>query len=326
MLGATAGRMCSGSCVDLATDRNNCGYCGFQCPGGVDCTGGVCGTSCRAGFITCMGNCVDPQTDLQFCGASLDCAGANVGRRCSAVEHCVAGNCTYFEAPRSEVSPFAEAGDYDPLNVPRPITLSIGSILNGTIYYTLDGSDPRPGSPTTQTAFNTVSVTVGGAEGTTVPLRWYMDYGGFYGREPAIRQRLIRVLAGVGDGAGAIYENLRFNGAGPTALVAPLQRMTVELTVQQWIYRPGGFCAGCAILQWISADVTETSARALPSACERVPSLPYPGLEGDQRRYSFIAPERPGRYAIRVGQDLNFPTACPQSSRGGTPIAFFYVR
>src|SRR5215203_5414934 len=33
---------CSGACVDLNTDRSNCGKCGNQCPEGVGCEAGSC--------------------------------------------------------------------------------------------------------------------------------------------------------------------------------------------------------------------------------------------------------------------------------------------
>jgi hypothetical protein len=34
--------MCPAGCVDLLTDRNNCGRCGNVCPGGQACANGVC--------------------------------------------------------------------------------------------------------------------------------------------------------------------------------------------------------------------------------------------------------------------------------------------
>jgi hypothetical protein len=208
------------------------------------------------------------------------------------------------------------------------VSISIGSILNGVIYYTLDGTEPMPGSPSTQSTFNSAVITVGAADGIVVTLRWFMDYGGFYGREPSVRQRNIRVAPNPRRDAGALYENLQFNGSSATALVAPLSRVTLDLKVQQWHNAPGtGPCpAGCAILQWISVDQTETVAQALPRACEQLNTGQYPGIEDDQRHYTFVAPEQRGRYAVRVGQALDFVASCPRQSRGGTPIAFFYVQ
>ncbi len=323
--GSAAGRVCSGRCVDLNTSATHCGRCGFECPSGVDCVAGVCATACRTNYISCMDTCVDPQTNSRFCGASADCAGPNVGRRCSPVEHCVGGTCVYFEAPRSEVSPFAGSGEADLILIPRPIIMTIGSVLSGTIYYTLDGTEPRPGMGSTQSGFNVVSVTVGGAPGSTTTLKWYMDYGGFYGREPSTRQRLFSVTAPP-SGAGALYENLRLNGGGPTALVAPNSRVRATLRVQQWSTSPMGYCPTCVIIQWLSADITETEAVGFRGACAQLAVPQWPGEADQEREYTFIAPERPGRYAVRAGQQLDFPASCPRQSRGGTPIAFFYVQ
>jgi hypothetical protein len=39
----TGQSLCSGMCVDLSSDSNNCGVCGNQCASGVGCAEGVCG-------------------------------------------------------------------------------------------------------------------------------------------------------------------------------------------------------------------------------------------------------------------------------------------
>jgi len=48
---------CSGKCVNLKTDYNNCGYCGHVCKlssdykyGEVYCSGGVCYSRCKSGW------------------------------------------------------------------------------------------------------------------------------------------------------------------------------------------------------------------------------------------------------------------------------------
>jgi hypothetical protein len=40
---ATGQMQCSGACVNLQTDANNCGSCGMACASGQHCTAGVCG-------------------------------------------------------------------------------------------------------------------------------------------------------------------------------------------------------------------------------------------------------------------------------------------
>jgi hypothetical protein len=67
--GCDAGQtQCSGACVDLTKDPNNCGACGLPCMSGV-CTMGACGTLCNAGQALCGGVCVDVTGDPNNCGA-----------------------------------------------------------------------------------------------------------------------------------------------------------------------------------------------------------------------------------------------------------------
>lgn len=77
---------CDGVCVDLQTDRSNCGACQKPCASGV-CAGGVCGPgggACPAGQTDCGGVCVDLQSDPNNCGAC--------GTACG-ILHCITGFC-----------------------------------------------------------------------------------------------------------------------------------------------------------------------------------------------------------------------------------------
>jgi len=59
---------CNGTCVNMSSDRLNCGSCGNYCAYGADfCSGGVCcnpqdktciGVVCGAGTACCSGRCV----------------------------------------------------------------------------------------------------------------------------------------------------------------------------------------------------------------------------------------------------------------------------
>ena len=65
--------LCSGSCVNLLTDKQNCGSCGNLCPGAELCVGGICKSQCEPGTALCPapGNieiCTDTRTDSQNCG------------------------------------------------------------------------------------------------------------------------------------------------------------------------------------------------------------------------------------------------------------------
>jgi hypothetical protein len=316
---------CSGSCTDTQTDPRHCGGCGRACRPGFACAAGACANQCATGFLSCNGECIDPQTEARFCGASLDCMGANAGRVCSRVEQCVGGLCAIFEAPRSEISPFPDAVETSVLSVPRPVRFTIGSILSGRVYYTLDGTEPRPDAPTTRTELAPVTVPVGGSEGVTVTLRWYVEYGGFYGREPTTRQRLVRVSQPSQLGFGAIFEGLTLNGSGATALVEPGSTVTVRFTGQEWRPSPGQPCVTCALTRWFAADLTDTTSGQFARSCFELRTAAWPGEENSEYEYRFPAPMTRGRYAVRYGTTLDFATNCGRY-RGGAPIAFFYVR
>ena len=83
---------CSGSCVYLDTDQENCGACGRACGANQSCVNGSCVTgSCgfdcgSGGYICCGGDdaggprCTDPRWDWSNCGGcGIICAG---GRTC----------------------------------------------------------------------------------------------------------------------------------------------------------------------------------------------------------------------------------------------------
>jgi hypothetical protein len=74
---------CSGTCVDLVNDHDNCGDCGSVCPAG-ECMAGAC--VCPLGMTGCTGGCADLQTDPDHCGrCSIACGDEQI---------CQAGACT----------------------------------------------------------------------------------------------------------------------------------------------------------------------------------------------------------------------------------------
>jgi hypothetical protein len=90
---ATGQRLCSGTCINPATDNANCGGCGVACTGGTSCSGGSC--VCPAGQTLCgtgaSATCRALQTDNANCGAC--------GTPCGAGTVCSAGVCTSTCAP-----------------------------------------------------------------------------------------------------------------------------------------------------------------------------------------------------------------------------------
>lgn len=72
---------CSGRCVELSSDNENCGACGFACPPSTRCTAGACSSLCRATESKCVAGCADLASDVRNCGAcGLECA---PGKACS---------------------------------------------------------------------------------------------------------------------------------------------------------------------------------------------------------------------------------------------------
>ncbi|HVV83797.1 MAG TPA: MXAN_6577-like cysteine-rich protein [Kofleriaceae bacterium] len=62
--------LCGDVCVDLASDRANCGACGTTCLAGEVCSGaGACELSCQAGLTACDGTCTNTDSDRANCGA-----------------------------------------------------------------------------------------------------------------------------------------------------------------------------------------------------------------------------------------------------------------
>lgn len=63
-----AGRTrCSMVCVDLQSDRANCGGCGVGCTGGQVCAIGRCQTTCP--YVMCGSDCVDTWASREHCGS-----------------------------------------------------------------------------------------------------------------------------------------------------------------------------------------------------------------------------------------------------------------
>ncbi|MEW5896558.1 MAG: hypothetical protein AB1668_02605 [Nanoarchaeota archaeon] len=61
--------LCNGQCVNLQTDKDNCGSCGTVCSNGQVCSNGACTLSCSPGQTLCANTCVDLKTDESNCGS-----------------------------------------------------------------------------------------------------------------------------------------------------------------------------------------------------------------------------------------------------------------
>ncbi|MED6208369.1 hypothetical protein PIB30_044403 [Stylosanthes scabra] len=63
---------CHKKCVNVSTDRNNCG---------------MCGKKCKYSQVCCKGKCVNPMADKHHCGVC--------GNKCGKGDSCVYGICSY---------------------------------------------------------------------------------------------------------------------------------------------------------------------------------------------------------------------------------------
>jgi hypothetical protein len=81
-------QICDSICVNLLTDRLNCGQCDQVCPDGLICEQGACSSGiCNEsmGEIVCEGSCVTPSNNDLHCGAC--------NRTCTGGSHCITGLC-----------------------------------------------------------------------------------------------------------------------------------------------------------------------------------------------------------------------------------------
>jgi expansin (peptidoglycan-binding protein) len=83
--GTTVLTACNAECVDVLTDRENCGDCGVVCELGADCVAGEC-TGCPDGLESCSGVCSDTGSSEEHCGSC--------GVSCDEGELCIGGTCT----------------------------------------------------------------------------------------------------------------------------------------------------------------------------------------------------------------------------------------
>ncbi len=80
---------CSGACVDLLADLQNCGACGTACKVGEVCKAGTCSPPCDPGLTNCTGVCVDTAIDENNCsGCGKACPGGFVCEASKCVVDC----------------------------------------------------------------------------------------------------------------------------------------------------------------------------------------------------------------------------------------------
>ena len=81
---------CGDTCVQTATDSNNCGACGSACSGGNVCVSGAC--VCPVGQGTCNGQCTAVASDPKNCGACGVLCGQNQACNQGVCQDCPGGS------------------------------------------------------------------------------------------------------------------------------------------------------------------------------------------------------------------------------------------
>jgi len=83
---------CGSACVDIFTDKKNCGVCGRTCGSQETCVNARCGPACtESGTSLCDDTCVDLDTDMKNCGAcGTECPSLVSNAKGSS---CVQGEC-----------------------------------------------------------------------------------------------------------------------------------------------------------------------------------------------------------------------------------------
>ncbi len=113
---------CGADCVDLVTDKKNCGKCGKPCL--IGCSAGKCMTSCSP-LEDCDGYCKDVTRDWENC--------KTCGNRCPRGQACVASACQCGPKPSfaADVQPIfdgscADAACHGPTTPKGGLSLSAG--------------------------------------------------------------------------------------------------------------------------------------------------------------------------------------------------------
>ncbi|MBR4986867.1 MAG: hypothetical protein IKY83_14130 [Proteobacteria bacterium] len=80
----------TGECVQDTKDC--CSSACNKCVEGLVCAGGECRPQCKETEAYCNGECINPNTSTQFCGADASCSGYI---SCSEAETCIGGKCIH---------------------------------------------------------------------------------------------------------------------------------------------------------------------------------------------------------------------------------------
>jgi hypothetical protein len=330
----TAGQVvCGGACVDPMSSRQFCGAvgdcsganAGAICGAGQVCTAGTCvAVPCPTGQIVCGGGCIDPATNPQFCGASGACMSTQAGAVCRFDQYCSAGRCSEAFGRYSYLSPGTNSG-IDQTRA-RPTRYNIGTAFPATIFWTVDGSTPTPGTGSTRMSPSPLDL---GPLNDGAHIRWFADFGPPNGPEPLIHELRFHVDASAIHSTGSIVESFRFmQGFGPVALAAPGATVTASVNFQYWKSDPNGYCPGC--VQYFSVNIP---ALVPGGGCGTMADMAHPvcpicannsafwtGVSATGTLFTVTAPSVPGRYPVYAGSAADY-----HCDPGGEEIGEIFV-
>ncbi len=218
----------------------------------------------------------------------------------AAPDPCMAGSKNATE-PAPDTSFLSSGGAKQNLTVPRETTFTIGTTLPATIYYTLDGSEPRS-SCTTQFGPSPLSLLVGPADAT---LKWFADFGAQYMPEVTSDAAVDIDTGQPRTDMGSLVENVKFSkSSGPVVTAAPGEVLSGTLNYQVWRSNSSGYCPGC-IIQFVVVLGTPAGGTIVSNGCDpNVTSAgTYPG-KNRSMNFSLTAPQTPGIYLLQQGLTL----------------------
>lgn len=218
-----------------------------------------------------------------------------------------------FPPPAAPTTFLSPGGLAATLSYPRDVRYTLAAPKPATIYYTLDGSTPVPGTSYTFSAMNRVLI---GSLPNATRLTWFADYG------PSFDQEMPRSFTSMTDGTaptafGSISEEVQFGtesnktviyNLGPVVTVSRGARVAVRINFQAWTSTGGN-----AKLQYVVSGQGLGTVGCLDNVQD------YGAFPGRQLTLfvTFNAPFLPGRYPVQAGvveRPACDRTPAPQSS------------
>lgn len=211
-------------------------------------------------------------------------------------------------APASFLSP---SGEGTSLIWPREVVYTLAASLPATIHYTLDGSMPMPGGPSTKSGKGPLVLDRPLGDGT---LTWFADYGTPFQKE-AVRSLTLKVDPGKPrTDQGSLTERVAFAASGgPIAEADAGTEVKGTLIYQAWSSMPAGACPSCQLQYVIFLEKSGVTPVTCVDLVNRYGAWPGKTQTLD---FTFKAPAVSGQYRVRAGLTLQ------GSCNGVVPVTY----